>query len=710
MRSRWFHAPRLHTEHHEPKKVSWLELFYDLILVAAAIQLGDALSKEIKDTHHALGPSLKFAGFFCTLFWAWASFTFYSNRFDIDDFTHRGLVFLNMMSIGAMAITAPAAIRGEGSVVYAMAFGLSFAVLTLMYLRAWRHEEATRDFTRFTVFVYASSAALIMGSALFPPPWRFLLWAGAVLAIIVSFNTPGTREHYRRHPADTEHMSERFGLLIIIVLGESFVKVLSLVSSSEMATDPRFVASSLLTLLITFCVWWIYFDDVAGAKIRDKAGAGTVWVMGHMPLAIGITALGVGLKKLVGADFAGVAPPEYRWLLGGAIALTFVSVALIDSVTERRNVLLSDALRIKVRLASAVVVLLATAVGDTLPAGGFVALITALCLIQVVFDVMMAPFEESEEDVLAAGGLETNKLIQRTYDTGDAARAGGLFRQAIRANVPEGKRQDLYHFLMEGSWTQLLIGTVLIYFLTNLVFGGLYLLDPGSIGGADEVGLAEAFAFSVQTISTIGFGTLSPATPLGDLLVSIEAIVGVLGFAFLTGLIFAKASRPQPGIIFASRIVITRRNGTPTLMVRVGNVHASELIDARLQLSVAIEQVTAEGHHLTRNIPLKLVRERLPLFALNFTMMHVIDEDSPLYALSGEELREKIQVIVVSISGHDTIYGQQISAREMLFSSAIHVDHRYVDITGATEDGRLIIDFGKFHDVEPDAATAEAAG
>jgi low temperature requirement protein LtrA len=703
MRSRWLHSPRLHTEHHEPKRVSWLELFYDLILVAAAIQLGDALSGQIKYTHQALIPSMKFAGFFATLFWAWASFTFYSNRFDIDDFTHRGLVFLNMMAIGARAIVVPSAMAGKGTSTYAMAFGLSFGLITLMYVRAWRNEEVGQDYTRFQAMVFGVATSVILLSALVPAPWRFWLWAAAVIGIVAAGNVRAAREQFRRHPVDMEHLSERFGLLIIIVLGESFVKVLSQLSNSELSTEPSFIATSLLTLLVTLCVWWIYFDDVAGSTIRNKAGATTVWIMGHMPLAIGITALGVGLKKLVGSDFAGVAPPEYRWLLGGAIALTFVSVAVIDSVTERRNVLLSDALRIKVRLASAFVVLLATAVGDTLPAGGFVAVITALCLIQVVFDVMMAPFEESADDVQVASGREASELVQQQTQARSRDKAGDVFGQAVRANVPEGRRQDLYLFLMQGSWAQLIVGTVLVFFLTNLVFAGLYLLDPGSIASDGAVGLAEAFAFSVQTISTIGFGAMSPATPLADLLVSVEAVVGVLGFAFLTGLIFAKASRPQPGIIFAERIVITERNGVPTLMLRVGNVHASELIDTHMQVSVAMEEVTAEGGHLTRNFPLKLVVDRVPLFALSFVLMHIIDETSPLHGLEPDALRERIRVIIMTISGHDTIYGHQVSARNMLFSSAIHVGSHYVDVTGATEDGRLIIDFAKFHDIEADA-------
>jgi low temperature requirement protein LtrA len=138
MRSRWYHVPVLHTALHPEKKVSWLELFYDLIFVAAIIQLGDALSGEV-----SLGNFAAFAGHFVPLWIAWSGFTFYVNRFSVDDFTHRLLVFLKMFAVGAMAIAAPDAMRGDHHV-FALAYGIAQVMITLMYMRAWRASDDAR--------------------------------------------------------------------------------------------------------------------------------------------------------------------------------------------------------------------------------------------------------------------------------------------------------------------------------------------------------------------------------------------------------------------------------------------------------------------------------------------------------------------------------------------------------------------------------------
>ncbi|MCB9780380.1 MAG: low temperature requirement protein A [Alphaproteobacteria bacterium] len=701
MRSRWYHPPRMHTHHDGERRVGWLELFYDLVFVAAAIQLGDALSAQVTATHSVLGPLSAFGGYFTMLFWAWSGFTFYANRYELDDFAHRGLVFLNMLCLGIMAIVAPAAMQGHGTAGFAGALAMAQSLVALMYWRSWRQEPRGREWSAYTGTVTFASAVLFWVSVAAPEPWRYGLWAAGILVSMGTAMTRRSVELYRSFPVDMEHLGERFGLLVIIVLGESFVKVLSYLSGSGHATEPSYIATSLLPLLVTFNIWWIYFDDIAGNPVRDKLGAETTWMAGHLPLALGITAMGVGLKKLVGVDFEGIAPLEYRMLLGVALGTTFVSVALIDAVSERANAVLSDRMRVVSRLVAAALVVLAAAVGDTMSAGAFVATVVAICLSQVVFDVLMAPFEEGEEDQIRVTGTAVLQRMREVTGSGQAD-SEKILAGTVRLNVPEGMRQDLYLFFMEGPWSQLLIAAVAGFFLTNLGFAGLYMLQPDAIGGQGAQDFGDAFAFSVQTLTTIGYGAMSPGSSYGDFLVAIESLVGILGVAVLTGIVFAKASRPVSGVLFSDVAVITSWRGQRTLMVRVGNVHGRDVVDTRIQIAAVLDEVSEEGHHFARNHYLKLVNDQLPLFITAFTAMHVIDEHSPLHGLQGEALAARMRLLIATLHGHDARNGSTVSGRGMYPPDRVSDGFHFVDASGATEDGRLVIDFAKLSAVEAD--------
>ena len=196
MRSRWYHTPMIHTEHHETRKVSWLELFYDLIFVAAAIQLGDALSAEVAETHSALVPMARFAIIYVPLWMAWSSFTFYANRYNVDDFAHRLLVFANMFSVGAMAVTAPHLANNSASSLFSFSLAANFLVIAAMNVRAWRLKAEFSLFAGKWTAMALALAAVWFVSGFVPTPLRYGLWAICVvfaLAGIVDCNMRNTR-------------------------------------------------------------------------------------------------------------------------------------------------------------------------------------------------------------------------------------------------------------------------------------------------------------------------------------------------------------------------------------------------------------------------------------------------------------------------------------------------------------------------------------
>ena len=694
MRSRWFHLPTFHApEDHGGKKVSWLELFYDLIFVASIIQLGDHLSHDVSPGGFGL-----FALHFAPLWIAWTGFTFYANRFTVDDFLHRTLVLAKMFAVGTMAIASHHAVRGDPRG-FALAFAVAQGLIGALYWRAWRQAGEGREYAAYWGSVFGIGGACFAVSALLPTPWCYGLWFVGMGAVFSAPFSRHSRALQGRFPLDFEHLSERYGLLTIIVLGESFVKVLSFLSAPDQAASAGYVLKGFFNLTLTCCIWWIYFDDVAGSHLKRGRGSLMVWLWGHLPLALAITAVGVAVKKAIKFDLALTAPAGERWLLAGALALTILSVAMIDSVTERRNVQLTDRNRINFRVASAALVLLLGQIGGAMNAGVFLGLVAALLVALVLFDMMMAPLEESEEPHQAVAPSE----LYRRRLAGEAPTTPARLdvARAVRKGGEQGSRRDLYFFFLEGTWTRVLASFGFIYLFLNVFFACLYLLDPASIDGG-EGDFGHAFFFSVQTLSTIGYGAMSPANSYGDMVVTLEAAAGMLFVALATGLMFAKASRPQSSVRFSKGAVITTRDGSPTLQLRAANARGNEVVDGRVSVSALMDEVTAEGHHMRRVRTLALERSHTPMFSLSWSILHPITPDSPLYGCDFAAARSPLLGLIVTFQGHDGTYGQTTYARKTYQPDDIQPGRRFVDVISQLPDGRLMLDLDVFHDTAPD--------
>lgn len=698
--NRWLHPPKLYVPSHGVEhKAGWLELFYDLIYVAAFIQLGDALS-----AHYAEMKALAFlifAGLFAPLWLTWTSFTFFSNRFVVDDFLHRALVFGQMFGIAGMAVNVGGVFEGDPRR-FVLCLVLARAVLVAFYARSYRAESRARELSRRNLITFGIGALIWLISAFTPAPWGYGLWAVALLVDFSAGLSRQSRALSGRYPPDAEHMTERYGLLTIIVLGEAFVKVLSAVAAEGMS--GQYVLMSVLALAITFSLWWIYFDDIAHSRIKGSALAPYIWVYTHLPLTLGMVGVGVAIKKaVIELDPFDTQGAKYRILLCGTLGLVLVATAVIDLVTARAHAEMSDRARTAVRFTSGVFVLLLAPVGALMPGWVFVALVAATCVAQVIIDLYMAP------ETLEPGHHHHHALFSEVHhhdhEHEDEAPRPVTVRpalgNAVRIGTPDELRRDFYFQLMEGSWTQLFGFLVGAYLFTNLVFGALYLLEPGSVQGLNPESYFEAFSFSVQTLSTIGYGAMSPGTTYGHAVMVIEAAVGLLGVAFATGLLFAKASRPRASALFSRPVVVNVRDGRPTLTFRVGNARGNEIVEASLRVAVLVDAVSPEGHKMRRLHDLPLVRDMTPVFTLSWTVMHVIDERSPLYGLTAENAGERIFSIVATMTGHDSTYAQTVHARTLYYADDLQFDRRFVDVISSTADGRILIDYSHFHETVP---------
>jgi inward rectifier potassium channel len=266
------------------------------------------------------------------------------------------------------------------------------------------------------------------------------------------------------------------------------------------------------------------------------------------------------------------------------------------------------------------------------------------------------------------------------------------------------KRQwrDVYHRMLTLSWPRFFLVMAGWYAAVNIVFALLYMADPDGIAEARPGSFEDAFFFSVQTVATIGYGVMHPATLYANLVMTVETLCGLIGFAVLTGLIFSRFSRPTARILFSEVAVVTQHNGMPTLMFRCANQRRNQILEAAIGVTVLRDETSAEGRVMRRFHDLKLLRQRTPVFALSWTVMHPIDEESPLHDLTERDMIDEEVEIIVVLTGVDETFAQPIQARCSYLADEILWHHAFVDIVTPLEDGRIEIDYSRFHTVQPD--------
>lgn len=689
MRSRWFHRPHFHsTALGLQKRATWLELFYDLIFVAAFIQLGNGLSE-----HVSVFGALAFAGAFVPLWVAWTGLTFFINRYTVDDFAHRILVFFQMFAVGGMAIGASTVVGGEVAG-FSLFTGVAQLIVSLLNWRAYYQVPETRAYARYWGRVFALSGIAWVIAAWLPSGLAFGLWAIATLMVLMAPLSRQSLELSDRQPYDFHHLAERYALLTLIVLGESFVKILSALSAEKQGL-PLYAQTAVL-LSITCGMWWVYFDDIAESHLKPGRARWIVWLYAHLPVQIGFTGMGVAIKKALHFNWDVAAPDGYRWLLAGFVSLALFGVAALDTVTERKHAQITDRARTNMRLFSGCVVLVLAPAGGGMSGGLFLTLVTVLVVSQVVFDMMLAPLQESAEAELGKQSL--TQIAKRSAAGGQAVRLRRDMSQTVRKGAPSELRGDLYFYFMSGGWTRVFVSLGFAFLAVNVFFAALYTFEVDAIGNGRQRSFADAFFLSVQTMSTIGYGSLYPKSDYANAVASIQAAFSMIGVAIVTGFIFAKASRPRASVLFSKPVTITKLHGKPTLMLRVGNARGNDLVDASMELVVLKDELSPEGEHLRRLHSVELQRSRSPMFVLSWTAMHVIDDDSPFAGVDWNEPERYLISIVVTLLGHDGTYGQTTYARHTYLPQDIRVGHRFVDVLEELEDGRMMIDYSKFHD------------
>jgi inward rectifier potassium channel len=265
--------------------------------------------------------------------------------------------------------------------------------------------------------------------------------------------------------------------------------------------------------------------------------------------------------------------------------------------------------------------------------------------------------------------------------------------------APVGIFEDLYHFLVTTSWPALIGIIAAAFTLANLLFATGYYFDQG-IENAHSGSFSDMFFFSVQTMATIGYGKMEPFTLFSNILVSIEALTGLLALALMTGLVFSKFSRPTARVRFTRYVVVGPRDGVNSLAIRMANQRANRIVEAEIHVVFARQEVTAEGDSIRRLYDLPVTRSRSAMFALSWTAVPRILEGTPLFGQTRESLANCAAEIIVSIIGLDETFSQTIHARHTYELDEIVWGARFADVLVLHPDGSRSVDYTRFDDVE----------
>jgi inward rectifier potassium channel len=273
----------------------------------------------------------------------------------------------------------------------------------------------------------------------------------------------------------------------------------------------------------------------------------------------------------------------------------------------------------------------------------------------------------------------------------------GLTEVRYRGGSPGGWR-DTYHRLLTMPLAAFLAVMAGVYLTINSFFGVLYFF-VGGVTNMQPGNILDAFFFSVETMSTVGYGVMAPHSVPARLVMTAESFVGIFNLAIATGLLFARISRPTARVMFSQKAVVTVHEGIPTLMFRAANQRRNRIVEAEVSVTLLHDWTTKEGNTIRRFDTLATLRSRSPVFILSWQVMHPIDELSPLLGDSAESLAARHAQILVVVKGLDETFAQTIHARGYYNPDQIVWGAKLADIFTRDEDGLPVIDLSHFHEV-----------
>ncbi|MBV8816369.1 MAG: ATP-sensitive inward rectifier potassium channel 10 [Verrucomicrobia bacterium] len=271
-------------------------------------------------------------------------------------------------------------------------------------------------------------------------------------------------------------------------------------------------------------------------------------------------------------------------------------------------------------------------------------------------------------------------------------------REFVKLNARKYDWRDIYHFVLTLTWPQFAAFVLGVYIIINLFFATLYTIGGRCIAELPPGSFYDAFFFSVETLATVGYGHAYPDTLYGHCVATLEILTGLFGLAVLTGLIFVRFSRPTARIQFSHVAVVAPFNGVPTLMVRLANLRHHSMLEAEFRLLFMRSELTAEGEDIRRFYPLRLQFEHLINFPAALTLRHTIDETSPLFGLTAENLKLTDSRMLASVVCVDPVIEAPVHSQTEYLYEQIAWNRRFAEIYTEDSAGRYTVDYSKFHE------------
>lgn len=278
--------------------------------------------------------------------------------------------------------------------------------------------------------------------------------------------------------------------------------------------------------------------------------------------------------------------------------------------------------------------------------------------------------------------------------------------QAVKVGVSRFSIDDPYYLVLSMRWPTFVASVLLLFLAANLAFAGLYWLAPGSVANARPHDFADAFFFSVETLATVGYGVMTPATTYGHAVATAEIFLGMFLTALATGAFFARFARPRARLVFSDAAVIAPYGEGSALMVRVASRRMQGISEPRARMSYLRNEVVGDVIY-RRFTELKLVRDNIPVLSLSWTLIHPIDRDSPMFDMSEARLAAEGPNLMVSVTGFDEAISSTIADRKVYRPDEVRLGHRFDDILRDLPGGFIELDITRIHDTSPVAGAGQ---
>jgi low temperature requirement protein LtrA len=314
------------------RRVTWVELFFDLVFVAAVAQVGAPLAAE-----YSFEGLARYTFLLCIIWWAWSGHAMYATRFDADDAWQRVLTLLQMIAVIFMAANAEQGLDSVSSAGFAAAYAVMRFILVLQYIRAGTIAQA-HALTRTYARGFGAAACVWLASALVDDITpRYGLWAVA-LAMEAATAVRVSR-HVQELPPHASHLPERFGFFTLILLGDSIIALMKGIQAQP-EWSPAAAGAAFAGIIFTFAVWWAYFERAAAAadrhvRTRRERRAYEIWTYVHVPLYLGLVLSAVGVEHIIRQGAAVHLHAEEAAILAGAVFTVLGSLGLLYTVRVR---------------------------------------------------------------------------------------------------------------------------------------------------------------------------------------------------------------------------------------------------------------------------------------------------------------------------------------------------------------------------------------